>query len=756
MGTSTTSLRRLALFALAVLGGLFWTAARAQDSDGIFGDSSRSVTSLAASSPPVVTVSANATDPLGNTLSYSWRVTDGAILSRSGNSMTWRLPRGPGLHFAYVLVANSKGGYTERRVAVSTDKIGAPLISRPSQIFSAPAAPPRSGNPFMSILRNGYYESPTPNAGDNQNGTYSVGAEAYLDNGAGIVTPVAKTDRRGYFSLQNVPDGTYKLFCRIDHGDTFEICNQPVPINKEALSDPYGGGNSGRTAEFRGRVVLNDGSPCGTVNEFFGKKAGATVTLVDAASAPLYGPKIASEHGLYAVPAITGGITITATCEGAGTLNVPVPAAFGSNRTVFTTTSQPIVTTMVAKQNGIDKGVFLPPLKNLPSDNVAGEDFFLTFKGIDSRLSACRYYFAIGAVKSCTTTGSFTGAISFDDWKRKTHMAPYVKAGFKEATATYINKVDLNLTRNHHGISYGPNETAGYVCNHLGPKPNNTSQTEANRVINDAVNGRSLVACVAMDYMVSPGVNGNKPFVRFLIFGPDGSLLPSINLDGRREKFVPGVCVACHGGDHYAGRFPEAAFGTAQAGSADIGAHFLPFDVGNFVFSTAPGLTLAAQQAAIFKLNHIALKAGPNGAIKELVNGWYASGPVFDKAYMPPSWTTQTTQAQDFYKHVYASRCRTCHVAFTETLNFDHYVNMTTGSDPTSEDGMLRTRLSVCGGSSSYLRSHAMPNSLQTMNLFWGSRGTPIDEPKITADFTAGADFPAGVVPCELNQTPQP
>jgi hypothetical protein len=533
----------------------------------------------------------------------------------------------------------------------------------------------------------------------------------------------------------------------------FEVCSDPVPIAKEAVVDSYGGGNSGRPSDFTGRVVLGDGSACGTVNEFFGKKTGAKVTLVDGIGTALYGPKAASELGHYGVPGVAGGVSIAITCEGAGTLTGPVPAVGGSNRTVFTNSSRPVVAAMLAKQNGISRGLFLPPPSGLPSDKVANEDFFLTYKGIDSRLSACRYYLAIGAVKTCTTAGSFTGAISFDDWKRKTHMAPYVKAGFKEATATYVNKVDLNLTRNHHGISYGPNETAGYVCNHLGPK--NTSQAEANRVINDAVNGRSLVACVAMDYTVSTGSNGNKPFVRFLIFGPDGNLLPSINLDGRREKFVPGVCVACHGGDHYAGRFPEAAFGTTGAGSADIGAHFLPFDIGNFVFSTAPGLTRAAQETAIFKLNHIALKAGPNAAIKDLVNGWYAAGPVFDRTYMPPSWTTQTVQAQDFYKHVYASRCRTCHVAFAETLNFDHYANMTTNADPIGEDGTLRTELSVCGGSSSYLRSHSMPNSLQTMNLFWGSRGTAIDEPKIVADFVAGPNFPT-VTPCVLKQTPQP
>jgi hypothetical protein len=750
MGTISSLGRWLARLIAAYV-SICSTVCNAQDAGSFVDVSSRANFGLAAVSAPVVTVTVDAVDPLGNTLKFDWRVTDGVILARSGKTISWRLPRGPGLHFAYVLVSNGKGGYTERRVAVSTDSFGAPVLSQPPTIFTAPPAPTRTGNPFASILRNGYYTSPTPNGGDNSNGTYAVNAEAYLDNGAGFVTAVVKTDRRGYFNFQNVPDGSYSLFCRIDHNDAFANCKSPIPINKQAVLDPYGGGNSGRTADYNGRVVLNDGNPCGTVNEFFGKKAGATATLVDGTNTVLYGPKIVSELGHYSLPIITGGVSINVTCESAASIAVPASGVAASNRTVFTTAARPVINSMIATQSGIKRGSMLPPPTGLPSDQVAGEDFFLSFKGIDSRLSACRYYFAIGAVKSCTGSGLFTGAITFDDWKRKTHMAPYVKAGFRETTATYVNKVDLNLTRNHHGISYGPNETAGYVCNHLGP--NNATQAEANRVIDNAVHARNLVACVAMDYMISPGVNGNKPYVRFLIFGPDGNLLPSINLDGRREKFVPGVCVACHGGDHYAGRFPEAVFGTAGAGSADIGAHFLPFDVGNFVFSTAPGLTRAAQREAIYSLNQIALKAGPNIATKELVAGWYKTSHTFDTSYMPGSWKTQSAAAQLFYKHVYSSRCRTCHVAFTEALNFDHYANMTTSSEPVGEDGMLRTDLSVCGGSSSFLRSHSMPNSLQTMNLFWGSRGSAFDEPQITANFIAAGNTP---IPCVLNKTPQP
>src|SRR5205814_6996610 len=129
------------------------------------------------------------------------------------------------------------------------------------------------------------------------------------------------------------------------------------------------------------------------------------------------------------------------------------------------------------------------------------------------------------------------------------------------------------------------------------------TQDDIDQAIDNAVAGKNLVACVAMDYSVSPGVNNNVPFTRFLIFGPSGDLLPSVNLDERGEKFVPGTCTVCHGGNKYAGKFPEDGTGTA-----DLGAHFLPFDIGNFEFHSPMPVTKAALQEAIYQLNQNVLK----------------------------------------------------------------------------------------------------------------------------------------------------
>ena len=66
----------------------------------------------------------------------------------------------------------------------------------------------------------------------------------------------------------------------------------------------------------------------------------------------------------------------------------------------------------------------------------------------------------------------------------------------------------------------------------------------------------------------------------------------SVSLDGRREKFVPGLCVNCHGGDNYGGKFPDDYGPTSPpnwtgSGQANLGSFFLPFDVANFHYSTS-------------------------------------------------------------------------------------------------------------------------------------------------------------------------
>ena len=102
------------------------------------GNDSGAAAPPAPASPPQVTVSVAATDTKGAPLSYQWQATDGSIVDVNSAATTWTLPAGPGLHFAYVMISNGRGGYLERRVAVSTDSIGVAALVPAPQAFDAP------------------------------------------------------------------------------------------------------------------------------------------------------------------------------------------------------------------------------------------------------------------------------------------------------------------------------------------------------------------------------------------------------------------------------------------------------------------------------------------------------------------------------------------------------------------------------------------------------------------------------------------
>jgi hypothetical protein len=87
-----------------------------------------------------VKVSVVATEFFGNPLIYQWRATDGNIVTPNSKTTDWILQNGPGIHFAYVLVSNGKGGYTEGRIAVNTD--GNPTTTlRPRDQYTTVAQP---------------------------------------------------------------------------------------------------------------------------------------------------------------------------------------------------------------------------------------------------------------------------------------------------------------------------------------------------------------------------------------------------------------------------------------------------------------------------------------------------------------------------------------------------------------------------------------------------------------------------------------
>jgi Putative Ig domain len=659
---------------------------------------------------PLTTVhlAATATDPNGYLLTFQWKTTDGTLTNVSGNQADWLLPPGPGIHQAYVLVSNGMGGYAESQIGVNTDSIGAPAVNPAPTPYTAPAAPAPTGVPYRLFsyttggVSGGVFAGPD-------------GVVLLLDHASGTTTTPA-TDRKGSSVFQNTPLGDpLSLNFLFDSTNGTITLSQAAPGAASSSSPslyPFVDWDSSVANNIVGSVVQSDGTAAGIDEPFFGVQSSTTVidNLTYTSSTAVndwndFSLLLTDCSGLYvAIENYFGNFNGCSPNVGVST---QPPLDVGT--LTLAGTGSPSTNSLTATYNG---SVLSGPPRVIspvgttgaPSDVHQQNDFFLAFKGKDSRLSACLYYQAIGAVpaSTCDFSGNFSSAISFQDWRRTMQIDEFAQPGTPTVTAAYVNVVDLNLTRVHHSISYGPGNVAAYVCNHSPPV--DSQQQSIDSAVATAVAGGNEVACVAMDYVASPGVNGGKPFTRFLIFGPNGQLLPSVNLDGRGEKFVPGACIACHGGDRYAGMYPEDG-----SVFADMGAHWLPYDTGNFAFSSQSGLTDAAQEPAIYQLNQNVLNTNPTPATAALIAGWYANGQTLNQSYVPAIWSSSTRpNAVSTYLTVVARNCRTCHAALP-LYNWD--------ASPTA----FATTSGCVFGNANKSFNQSMPNSAVTFNRFHNS-----------------------------------
>jgi len=192
----------------------------------------------------------------------------------------------------------------------------------------------------------------------------------------------------------------------------------------------------------------------------------------------------------------------------------------------------------------------------------------------------------------------------------------------------------------------------------------------------------------------SPGPLGGLAFAKFFTFNAaTGVREMTINMDGRGDKAMPGPCISCHGGradpltppDGMGNPlFPLIAHSpTGQRG--DVLARMHPLEPDHFDFSTAPGFTRAAQEAAIKTINRMVLctypipaaTGQPEDACRRLAatNEWQGTNaafikaayggdglpnPTFADAYVPANWAASGQTS--LYRDVVATSCRTCHV----------------------------------------------------------------------------------------------
>ena len=658
----------------------------------------------------------DATDAESALLSYQWRVTAGTIENRNLRQTVWTMPPGPGLHFAYVRVSDGQGGWAEQQYAVSSDAFAQALPARAALLHTPPAVTDFDG--AMMRLR---LLPPIDTGFKTASGVGTAARAVYLPDvrvrvvkgTAGEVVFAGASDLSGEVSLPKLEAGqAYTVNCASAADGPLAFCGAIAAGALSARLNIVAAAPPSLNLRLFGHVALADGAVCGTQDAFFGLQTAATVSVTTAAGTVLSAPVRVNRFGDYAIAAavpVKAALKLEVQCEGyRTTLDVPAsPDAAGYTSAVPVELShaipnrRPQIIKVVGNgQDGNVRGRMVVPVEAMSSNEAPGADQFLAYKGKDTKLSACLYYRALGAVKDCDAQGNPVQPISFDDWKRLNKLAPYGSTN-TEFAVDYINKMDLNLVRRMVATQAAADRIAFSVCNHPGPERQN--QREADAALEIAFAGEKLVACVTMEWSTTPGVNGGKPFTKFFSWAPDGQLLLSVNLDGRGEKFLPGTCVACHGGAQYNGQFPNK--GTP---SPNLGSGFLPFDTGNYWFSsTRAGKSETAQSEQIYRLNQLvrATEGGATTAVTGLVSGWYAKGGfTLDKDYVPPAWTAADATrpgAARFYREVVGSSCRTCHVALGPNFNWDATVL-----------SPARAAAHVCGGSADVAINASMPNAL--------------------------------------------
>src|SRR6202007_2534081 len=143
----------------------------------------------------------------------------------------------------------------------------------------------------------------------------------------------------------------------------------------------------GAAPPLRGSASLQDGSSCGTSNEFFGVKAVATAVLLDAQGAVLGIPWDLDEYGRFVLPVTPSAVSVGIQCEGGNALTLPVSTALMGlfPPAQLPNPVRPDVSSMTATYNGTAVGTFNPPPSGFPSDKIPPSDKFLAEKGLDTR-----------------------------------------------------------------------------------------------------------------------------------------------------------------------------------------------------------------------------------------------------------------------------------------------------------------------------------------------------------------------------------
>jgi hypothetical protein len=293
--------------------------------------------------------------------------------------------------------------------------------------------------------------------------------------------------------------------------------------------------------------------------------------------------------------------------------------------------------------------------------------------------------------------------------------------GSEEIRAVYANSADLGFGRDMRCVRNpatdgNDDDVACYVTNY----GNETTSDEADFQL--AVEQDGAFASVAMEYSRIENDPGDPDeytdpdrVVKFFVYGADGSLLNSANLDNRGARPIPQLCLVCHGGDTGGTTVPA---GFPDRDSVKLGAVFVPFDLPSFtiVDGIDSAFDKAAQQAAFKQLNEEIVNATqPGEAIEAIVDAMYNNGvsPVQIEDFVISGWDANAAQ-QEAYREVVAKSCRMCHASQPQTNPLGLDIRFHEADDFIALGSLVPFR--VC-------TQRVMPHALRTYNRFWQSIG---------------------------------
>jgi hypothetical protein len=500
-------------------------------------------------------------------------------------------------------------------------------------------------------------------------------AEVYVQNDKGDFRTSNTINSDGYFLLTDVPAEISEITAVSGNAAT------TVPIRESAR----GGGGTNIQFDFAPPEIGDVGGEPIFGSFVLGEPQKRRVRLT--LGAPAHNASLSYEWR----PAPGSGRMILSN----GPTAVWEPAPYVSRQSVYViarNSEGAIAWKAITGEVGLDAFVLSPTCPSAPPNPppsgpgavTPGSDFFLSYYQ-NSEADAESYYTALDPAMQFTKGGWSGGTHSnFKDWLAQAGFTSTAPAGtgidhvFSEQVG-YLNFNDLGFGRRM-TMRVDKNGTVfAFVTNFGGPTQCLANADDANNN-----NSKSEIATVAMEFSPLGGIQGN--LVKFFIYSAPTSdpamatLQNGADLDGHGVKYVPNLCVSCHGGSPVATgsiQTPQTASLRYDLNNQATGAHFREFDLASFRYpkgTPVDSQTNVPSDSALLdkfkRLNEFSLQAAPTKAISEIVNLWYNNPQKpYDSAAFPTGWATHP----DLYSGVVAKSCRTCHVAFGDTFDWASY-----------------------------------------------------------------------------------